>query len=117
MRIRNPKGKYKITCGSCNGPLEEELIGRQRYCRSCKNLHTKLNRKKNSELTELQKLKANARSYLYVYIKRGKIIKNNCIVCNNSKVVPYHHDYSKPLEVVWYCRKCHLEKHNKEPGE
>jgi len=114
MRIRNPKGKYKKTCGKCEGPIEDELIGRQRYCRSCKNLNTKLNRKNHSELTDLQKLKANARSYLHVYIKRGKIIKTNCIVCDNSQVEAHHHDYNKPLEVVWFCRKCHLEHQEKE---
>jgi len=109
MRIRNPKGKYKTTCGKCDGPLEEELIGRQRYCRACKNIHTKINRKQNSELSELEKMKANARSYLNVYLKRGKIIKTNCILCGDSNVEAHQSDYTKPLEVIWFCRKCHLE--------
>ena len=113
MRIRNTKGNYKKTCGKCEGPIEAELVGRQRYCRICKNLHTKLTRKKHSELTDLQKMKANARSYLHVYIKRGKIIKTNCIICNSPDVEAHHHDYAKPLEVVWFCRKCHLEHHDK----
>jgi ribosomal protein S27AE len=114
MRIRNPKGKYKKTCGKCNGPIEEELIGRQRYCRTCKNLNTKLNRKKHSELTELQKLKANARSYVHVYLKRGKINKTNCANCGDPNVEAHHEDYTKPLEIIWFCSNCHLEYLEKE---
>jgi hypothetical protein len=111
MRIRNPKGKVKTTCSKCNGPIEEELIGRQRYCRTCKNEHTRLTRKKHSELTELQKLKSNARSYLHVYVKRGKISKESCVICNNPESEAHHHDYNKPLDVIWFCRECHMEHH------
>ena len=114
MRIRNTKGNYKKTCGKCEGLIEPELVGRQRYCRTCKNLHTKLTRKRHSELTELQKMKANARSYLHVYLKRGKIIKGNCVICDSPDVEAHHHDYAKPLDVIWFCRKCHLDHHEKE---
>ena len=114
MRIRNPKGKVKTNCSKCNNPIEEELVGRQRYCRTCKNEHTRLTRKKHLDLTDEQKMKANARSYLHVYVKRGKIKKTPCIVCNNPKSEAHHHDYSKPLEVVWYCRDCHMKHHRNE---
>ena len=112
MRIRNPKGKMKTTCGKCNGPIEIELLGRQRYCRSCKNEHTRLTRKKHLELTEEQRMKQNARSYLHVYVKRGKILKLSCEKCGNPKSEAHHHDYSKPLEVTWFCRKCHMDHHD-----
>ena len=46
-------------------------------------------------------------------IKRGKISKTNCIICNSPDVEAHHHDYAKPLEVVWFCRKCHIEHHEK----
>lgn len=114
MRIRNPKGKYKTTCGKCDGPIEEELIGRQRYCRSCKNAHTKATRKKHSELTDEQRMKANARSYLHVYRKRGKVTQQPCVNCGDPKSEAHHPDYSKPTEVIWYCRKCHMDHHKKD---
>ena len=42
-------------------------------------------------------------------IRIGKVIKPN--ICNYCQAVGYveghHHDYSKPLDVVWLCRKCH----------
>ena len=111
MRLRNPKGVVKTTCGKCNNPIEVELLGRQRYCRSCKSEHTRLNRKKHSELTEEQKLKSNARSYLHVYVKRGKVIKLPCEICGDPKSEAHHNDYSKPLDVIWFCRNCHMEYH------
>lgn len=39
----------------------------------------------------------------------GKIEKTPCIICGNPKVEAHHHDYSKPLEVTWYCFKHHRE--------
>jgi hypothetical protein len=35
-----------------------------------------------------------------------------CSSCNEEKELEAHHsDYSKPLEVVWLCRKCHRHEH------
>lgn len=54
----------------------------------------------------------NARSYLHVYIKRGKIKKIPCAVCGQRRVEAHHADYNKPLEVVWLCREHHQALHN-----
>ena len=36
----------------------------------------------------------------------------NCDVCGSDKSVDAHHeDYTKPLEVDWLCRKCHIQLH------
>ncbi len=98
-------------CSKCDNPLEENRIGKQRYCRDCQAASMRLNRPKHSELSVEQKLKANARSYLNVYLKRGKIKKQPCCVCGHVKTEAHHEDYSKPLIVKWYCRKHHLELH------
>lgn len=38
----------------------------------------------------------------------------NCSKCERRiKVEGHHTDYSKPLEVVWLCRTCHLKEHGK----
>ena len=38
----------------------------------------------------------------------------SCGAATNSRLLHGHHaDYSKPLEVEWLCRKCHLAEHDK----
>jgi ribosomal protein S27AE len=43
-------------------------------------------------------------------IRYGKLVKNACEVCGASKVDAHHNDYTKPLEVVWLCHKCHYNE-------
>jgi hypothetical protein len=99
------------TCSNCGEPLQENRIGKQRYCLYCHNAHMRKIRPKHSELTEAQRLKANARAYLNVYVKRGQVVKQPCCVCGSEKSQAHHDDYSKPLEVRWYCRLHHNEFH------
>ena len=55
--------------------------------------------------------KMNARSYAHVYLSRGKLSRENCVDCRSPKSQMHHADYSKPLEVTWICRPCHLARH------
>ena len=115
MRKRNKKG-CKTTCSKCNGDLELNRLGVSRYCLSCANTLARATRKRHSQLSPIQKLKANCRSYVHVYIKGGKIIKQPCSVCNSTENVEAHHeDYSKPLDIIWLCRTHHLEYHVNNP--
>lgn len=43
-------------------------------------------------------------------VSSGVLIKKPC-TCGELKVQGHHEDYSKPLEVVWLCRKCHNNYH------
>lgn len=63
-----------------------------------------------SELSIEQKKKAIARSYAKVYLKRGKIIEQPCVICGNKAEI-HHPDYDKPLEIIWLCRNHHLQLH------
>lgn len=72
------------------------------------------NRKKHGELNPEQKKKSNARAYAKVYVSRGKIKRLPCLVCGSENSEAHHEDYDKPLDVIWYCRKHHLEHHEKE---
>ena len=47
-------------------------------------------------------------------IRNGKLIKQPCEKCGDIKVQAHHEDYSKPLDVAWLCRKCHLSLHGKK---
>lgn len=68
----------------------------------------KKTRKKNPE-------KYRARNKVGNAIRDGKIIKTPCVVCGNPKSEAHHEDYSKPLEVVWLCKKHHTERHGRIP--
>lgn len=43
--------------------------------------------------------------------RRGLIIKRVCEDCADPNTEMHHPDYSKPYDVVWLCRKCHLRRH------
>lgn len=54
-----------------------------------------------------------AREQLRYAVKIGKVKKLSCIDCGSNKVEAHHTDYSKPLDVIWYCKKHHMFAHNK----
>jgi hypothetical protein len=70
--------------------------------------------RRNNPLTPEQRIKDNCRSYASTYLKRGKITREACKSCGEEKAEMHHPDYTKPLEVVWLCRRCHLRHHEEE---
>lgn len=102
-------------CSRCKDDLEDNRIGKQRYCLSCHNAYMRMTRPSYSQFTELQRLKANCRSYLNTYVKRGKITKPECCQfpdCKETKIQAHHDDYTKPLDVIWYCESHHIFTHS-----
>src|ERR1051326_8943148 len=80
----------------------------QSYCCSCHAAYMRENRKL-WPVTAEQRRRSNARAYLNVYIRRGKIYKQPCEVGQTRRNTEGHHeDYSKPLEVRWLCRPHHV---------
>lgn len=68
--------------------------------------NTKAYRQRNREKIECH-------NYVALAVKFGHLFKpDHCEKCKN-KCMPHghHHDYTKPLEVVWLCRACHGEEH------
>lgn len=53
--------------------------------------------------------KQNARLLLNYHIGVGHIVKpSKCEKCLEEKIVEGHHfDYTKPLEIIWVCKRCH----------
>ena len=51
-----------------------------------------------------------------IAIGRGKLQKKPCEVCGAEKVEAHHPDYTKPLDVMWVCRKHHADIHRMEVG-
>ena len=46
-------------------------------------------------------------------VRDGLILRPEaCLSCNSTvRVQGHHNDYSKPLEVIWLCEKCHKDLH------
>lgn len=59
----------------------------------------------NPEKKEAKRITSNA-------IKRGRLERRPCEICQTTENVQAHHeDYNKPLEVTWLCAKHHYERH------
>lgn len=67
----------------------------------------------DKENREKYSLQIRARVMVYDHIKSGKLKKpKNCSVCfKYNKIEAHHKDYSKPLDVTWLCKKCHVAEH------
>jgi len=134
--------KKCIKCGKMKDESEfnkhpKNSDGLQLYCILCDNessrasyfnnlTYNRLKRKewqkKNAEkqkeyikrYQQQNKHKINARSLLNYYLKKGDVIKPlYCEKCGEQeKLYAHHHDYSKPLEVQWLCKNCHILEHH-----
>lgn len=95
----------KSECSKCSQPLDRQ----GRYCRSC---HAEYMRewRKTHPLSKDQRRRDNARSYAGIYLKRGKLTRQPCEVCN-AKAQMHHDDYDRPLDVRWLCLEHHLALH------
>lgn len=44
-------------------------------------------------------------------IRSGLLTRQSCGICGAYKTEAHHEDYSKPLDVVWLCKKHHMARH------
>lgn len=72
-------------------------------------------KKRSAELKKSWQLKNKIKHAAHVIvgnaIAKGKLKKEPCKICGDIKVDAHHDDYSKPLDIVWLCRKHHAEYH------
>lgn len=52
--------------------------------------------------------KAFAQRKVFIAKRNGTLKKGICH-CGDTKVQVHHEDYSKPLDIVWLCKKHHME--------
>ena len=109
--------------------------GFQFYCRKCKKLDDRIySRKYREENPEWKKednhnnLSIQAKLIKEYYkkyperlkvnqlvgylIRKGKINRKPCQICENIKSHGHHEDYNKPLDIIWLCAKHHKAIHN-----
>jgi hypothetical protein len=65
--------------------------------------------RRKEKYPEREKAKATLNNAVY----SGKLDRpETCSLCNETGLIDGHHpDYSKPLEVIWLCRQCHVDYH------
>jgi hypothetical protein len=94
----------------------------RKYSRKYREDHQEWKKKSNKKCAEKMKelvkkyIKKNpdrikAHTILNCAIKKGKINRQPCFICNKEKTDGHHIDYSKPLEVVWLCHSHHKKLH------
>ena len=90
----------------------QDKVKRERYAERRKEYAKEYSRKNLKD-----PLKVSARTQLNNAVKCKSIIKpNKCEKCLERHQLNAHHcDYSKPLEVVWLCTKCHALEHHPLP--
>lgn len=76
------------------------------YNKKYRKIHGYYN-ERNSELRYPEKQKA--RKKLRYELSTKRIKKLPCLVCGSIKSQAHHNDYSKPLDVKWFCALHHTE--------
>jgi hypothetical protein len=85
---------------------ERDRIRGKRPDRIAKNVErTKKHRAKNPDAYRAQTAVGNA-------LRDKRLFREPCAICAASENIHAHHkDYSKPLDVVWLCARCHHRLH------
>lgn len=133
FKRKKSKDGYETRCKECRLKRHHEYVienketikekDRQRdklpHRKKAKSIRLKTHIKKNP-------LKFKVRRRARYAASAGILIKPDvCEICNENdhQVEGHHSDYSKPLDVIWVCRPCHMRLHRdlnnklKEGGE
>ncbi|KKQ63520.1 MAG: hypothetical protein US85_C0016G0016 [Candidatus Shapirobacteria bacterium GW2011_GWF1_38_23] len=98
---------YSYHCKECDRKMQVAQFYK-RYTpeqrREMWNKATKKSRKTNPAMWSAGKI-------VYRAVSSGVLKRQSCFICGHDKTDAHHEDYSKPLEVVWLCRNCHITKH------
>jgi hypothetical protein len=115
---KQKKDGLTSSCAKCNSEQKKNYYGTEHH-REIQRRYRKT--EKGREITNKSvrkwraknKLKVQARIALNLAISKGQIVKpETCELCGFNGVIDGHHwDYSKPLDAVWCCRKCHKRLH------
>ena len=106
----------------CFSPDRRYRYGVSGRCRTCNNARVRewkrCSRKKvaghNLKYVSENREKIRAHGYLGWAISIGKVVKpDRGETCDKRASLDGHHEYySRPLEVKWLCRQCHVDVHN-----
>lgn len=80
---------------------------RSRYCRACAAAYARAHRPAYADLSPEAKQRARCRAFANTYKRRGLIPVGPCEHVGSECRGPMemvHEDYTKPLQVRWFCR-------------
>lgn len=111
---------YLNTCKECHN-TQNRLCREQNY-EHYKNyekgrMHTNKRKELVKKYVKKYRQAHPGRSAIYsavnTAIKKGQLIKpSSCSMCGTfTKLVAHHIDYSKPLNVIFICQRCHKKTH------
>lgn len=110
------KNIEKIRAYDRNRPNHKERVEANKK-RLKENTELKAKYRKSQKKWDIEnKIKKNAHTKVKRALLNGTLVRRyNCDICGDgSKLEAHHEDYSKPLEVIWLCVKCHKEKHKQK---
>jgi len=82
---------------------EKSRVYRDKYPEKVQNAKRKWIREHNLERA--------AHIILKNRLRDGKVKKGLCQICKSSEVEAHHYDYTKPVNVIWLCKKHHEKIH------
>ena len=80
------------------------------YLREYRRQHVKQRTESTKRWKRRNPEKAKAHQKVRRAIITGKLTRLPCEKCENPHSEAHHDDYSKPLEVRWLCRQCHVKE-------
>lgn len=95
---------------------EKRRIYRERWREKNKEKYLNQAKKQSERSRERYPEKCRARILVRTAVKTGFLIRpSECSKCGEDKmrIEGHHHDYNKPLDVIWLCTKCHREEHKR----
>lgn len=111
-------------CKSCSSEKSKKYyLGNEVKVKSVVSAWTKTEKGRESrkastyKWVENNRVKSRAHDAVARAIKSGKLKQYTCESCEDPKSQAHHEDYSKPLEVVWLCSKCHTQRHKEIDNE
>lgn len=112
-RMRNEMGSVCRVCSSIYNRKWRKEPKQIRYIKQWNsNNRDKIN-KSIKEYKGKNPLKSQAHSIVQWAIKKGRLTKMPCLICDDTQSEAHHEDYSLPLDVLWLCKKHHKERHRK----
>ena len=91
------------------GSAAHRVAARKKYAKTKQGREA--HQRANAAYLERYPEKNRARHVVNNAIRNGTIIRQPCFQCGNERAEAHHEDYSKPLEVIWFCDFHHKERH------